>query len=187
MLLRLIWLFGLIVVGAAATLWFLNQRTIHQESPSSVTVDTPSVSFNDIEMIINSTDGKPQYKLFAPKYWLYDDEKRSEFESPNIEIFRKNGSKVFAKSLKGNTHDNNNIITLIGDVKINQPKSENDPYLLEVFTDKLTIFPKKQRATTDSNVIAKRERQVVKAKGMTIDLDTQTVHLHSNVIGRYDP
>ena len=119
MLLRLLWLCCLIIVGASATLWFLNQRPEHTELSTTTTSNTPSVSFNDIEMIINSTDGNPQYKLYAPKYWLYDDEKRSEFESPDIEIYRKNGSKVFATSLKGKTHDDNKIITLIGDVKSN--------------------------------------------------------------------
>ena len=187
MQLRLIWLCCLIIAGAAATLWFLNQRTSHIEITTQKYINTPSVSFNDIEMIINSTDGKPQYKLYAPKYWLYDDEKRSEFESPDIEIFRKNGSKVYANSLKGNTHDNNNIITLIGDVKIKQPKSEHDPYSLEVFTDKLTIFPKEQRATTDSFVTAKGGNQMVSATGMTLDIETRIVHMHSDVKGYYEP
>ncbi len=187
MSLRLIWLCCLIIVGAAATLWFLNQRTEYMELSTPPLSDRPSVSFNDIEMIINSSDGKPQYKLYAPKYWLYDDEKRSQFESPDIEIFRNNGSKVFAKSLKGNTQDDNKIINLVGDVVIRQPKSEDDPYLLEVFTDKLTIYPKKQRATTESPVTAKRGKQKLKAIGMTLDIDTQIVHLHNNVTGYYDP
>lgn len=187
MLLRLLWLCCLIIVGAAATLWFLNQRPEHTKLSTTTTPDTPSVSFNNIEMIINSANGKPQYKLYAPKYWLYDSEKRSEFESPDIEIYRNNGSKVFAKSSKGNTRDDNKIITLIGDVEIKQPKSLNDPYLLEVFTDKLTIYPKKQRATTDSVVTAKRGNQNLQATGMTLDLDTQIVHLHNNVTGHYDP
>lgn len=187
MQLRLIWLFCLIIVGATATLWFLNQRTSHIETSETVVTNTPSVSFNDIEIIINSADGKPQYKLFAPKYWVYDEENRSEFESPNIEIYRKNGNKVFAKSLKGNTQENNNIITLIGDVEIKQPKSHDDPYLLEVFTDELTIFTKQQRATTESSVLAKRGNQKIRAVGMTLDLDTQIVYLHNNVIGNYVP
>ena len=187
MKLRLIWLSCLIIVGAALTLWFFNQRTSHIETVTHESVNTPSVSFNDIEMIINSTDGTPQYKLYAPKYWLYDDEKRSEFASPNIEIFRSNGSKVYANSLKGKTQDNNKIITLIGDVKIKQPKSDNNPYSLEVITDKLTIFPKEQRATTDSFVTAKRGNQIVSAIGMTLDIETEIVHMHSDVKGYYEP
>ena len=187
MLLRLIWLCCLIVAGAGATLWFLNQRVSYTETSTGFLSDKPSVSFKDIEMIINSTAGDPQYKLSSPKYWLYDDEKRSEFELPDIEIYQNNGNKVFAKALKGNTSEGNDIITLIGNVEINHPQSEENAYALEVFTDSLTVFPKKQRATTDAEVIAKRGNQTIKAIGMTFDLDTQIVYLHSQVTGQHEP
>ncbi len=187
MLLRLIWLCCLIVVGATATLWFLNQRSSYVEISPAPLMDTPSISFNDIEMTINATNGSPQYKLYAPKYWLYDDEERSEFENPDIQIYRSDGSKVFAKALRGNTREDNNIITLVGNVEINQPESKNNPFRLEIFTDKLTVFPKKQSATTDSKVTAKQGDQIIKAKGMTLDLETEIVFLHSEVTGRYEP
>ena len=188
MLLRLVWICCLIIVGAATTLWFLNQRTSHTDAKAvAATSNTPSVSFDDIEMIINSSEGIPQYKLSAPKYWLYDAEERSEFDLPDIAIYRRNGSKIFAKALKGQTHDNNKVITLIGDVRINQPKSDNDPYLLRVMTDRLTVIPKEQRATTDAPVTAIRGSQKLTAIGMTLDLTTQILHLHNNVEGRYEP
>lgn len=187
MLLRLVWIGCLIVVGAASTLWFLNQRTHYTEAPTTATTNTPSVSFNGIQMIINSAEGAPQYKLSSPKYWLYHDEKRSEFELPDITIYRNNGSKIFAKALKGQTHDDNEVITLIGNVRIYQPKSGSEPHLLQIMTEKLTILPKQQRATTDSPVTAIRGPQMVTALGMTLDIDTQVLHLHSNVEGRYDP
>ncbi len=186
MLLRLVWLCCLIIVGATATLWFLNQRTSHIQVISAETSNTPSVSFSDIDMIINSAEGNPQYKLSAPIYWLYHEEQRSEFELPNIVIYRNNGSKIFANALKGQTHDNNRVITLIGDVRINQPKTESEPYMLKIMTVELTVFPKKQRATTDSPVTAIRGPQMVTASGMTLDLTSQILHLHSNVKGRYD-
>ena len=187
MLLRLIWICCLIIGGAAATLWVLNLRPSHTEFPSDVTPAMPSVSFDDIEMIINSTEGKPQYKLHAPKYWLYDKEKRSEFEFPDIAIYRKNGSKVFAKALKGQTHEDNKVITLIGDVRIKQPQSQSDPHLLEIFTEKLIVYPKEQRATTDVDILATRGNQRLQAVGMSLDLDTQILYLHNDVNGRYDP
>ena len=186
MLLRLVWLCCLIIVGATTTLWFINQRTSHIQVESAEISNTPSVSFSDIDMIINSAEGKPQYKLSAPLYWLYHEEQRSEFELPNIVIYRNNGNKIFANALKGQTHDDNNVITLIGDVKINQPKTESESYTLEILTDKLTVFPKDQRATTDAPVTAIRGPQMVTALGMTLDLNNQVLHLHNNVKGRYD-
>jgi len=187
MLLRLVWIGCLIVVGAASTLWFLNQRASYTETTATAITDTPSVSFNDIEMIINSAEGVPQYKLSSPRYWLYHDEKRSEFELPDITIYRNNGSKIFAKALKGQTHGDNEVITLIGDVRIHQPKSKSVPHPLKIMTERLTVFLRQQRATTDSPVTVIHGSQMVTALGMTLDLDTQVLHLHNNVVGRYDP
>ena len=187
MLFRLVWIGCLIVVGAVMTLWFLNQRTSHTEVSHTTTSNKPSVSFNDIEMIINSSEGAPQYRLSAPKYWLYHDEERSEFDLPDIVIYGNNDSKIFAKALKGEAHNYNNVITLIGEVKVNQPKSESEPYILNIMTDKLTVFPKQQRATTDSPVTAIRGPQMMTALGMTLYLNTQVLHLHNNVKVLYAP
>ena len=185
---RLVWIFCLIVVSAAVTLSFLNQRSSHVETitPSSAN-NTPTVSFENIDMVINSPDGMPQYKLSAPKYWLYHQEQRSEFDSPNIVIYNENGSKIYATSAKGQTHDENNVITLIGDVKIEQPSTATEPYPLNIFTDKLTVSQKQQQVTTDLPVTATRGSQKVTALGMTLNLNNKILHLHSNVKGQYDP
>jgi len=191
MLLRLVWICCLIVVGAAATLWFLNQYATHTETTaattSNVPSNTPSTKFSNIKMIINSAQGTPQYKLSSPEYWLYHEEQRAELTLPDITIYSDNGGKIFATALKGRTHDGNNIITLIDNVKINQPISENNPYFSKIITDRLTVFPESQRATTNSAVTAIRKSHIVKASGMTLDLNTQVLHLHGDVEGYYEP
>ena len=187
MLVRLGWICCLITVGAIAPLGFLNQREYRTEVITAEFSNTPSVSFNDVEMIVNSSQGNPEYKLSAPAYWLYHDERRSEFELPEILIYRSDGSKIFARALKGQAYDGNNTITLIGNVKVNQPKTGSGPYISKISTDRLTVFPEKQRVVTDSPVTAIRGSQIVTALGMTLDLDTQVLHLHSDVVGRYAP
>lgn len=185
---RLVWIFCLIVVGAALTLSFLNQRHSHIEKPQiSANNNTPSVNFENIDMIINSPTGQPQYKVAAPKYWLYDKEQRSEFDSPDIIIFNENGSKIFASAEKGETQDENDVITLIGNVKINQPGSEAEPSSLSISTDRLTVSQKKQQVTTDLPVTATRDTQKITAVGMTLNLSDKTLYLHSNVKGQYVP
>ena len=185
---RLVWIFCLIVVGAALTLSFLNQRHHHIEKPvASTDNSTPSVSFENIDMVINSPSGQPQYKVTAPKYWLFDKEQRSEFNSPEIIIFNENGSKIFASSDKGETHDENDVITLVGNVKINQPSSKAEPSSLSISTDRLSVSQKKQQVTTDLPVTATRDSQKITAIGMTLHLTDKTLHLHSNVKGQYAP
>ena len=185
---RLVWIFCLIVVGAALTLSFLNQRHDYIEKPvSNVNNNTPSVSFENIDMVINSPSGQPQYKVTAPKYWLYDKEQRSEFNSPDIIIFNENGSKIFASSEKGETQDENDVITLIGNVKIKQPSSEAEPSSLSITTDRLTVSQKNQQVTTDLPVTAIRDTQKITAVGMTLNLIDKTLYLHSNVKGQYAP
>jgi len=188
MSLRLIWIFCLIAVGAGLTLTFFNQREkdVALAAPPNYK-NTPTVSFDNIEMTINSPAGLPQYELSSPKYWLYHQEQRSEFDSPDIVIYNKNGSKIFATSEKGTTHDDNDVITLIGNVEIEQPSSNIEPEPLNIFTEKLTVSQKKQQVTTTLPVTAIRGAQKVTALGMTLSLDNKVVRFHSNVKGLYNP
>lgn len=188
MSLRLIWIFCLIAAGAALTLSFMDQRNNHTEASSpTATSNTPSVSFENIEMIVNSDAGQPKYELSAPKYWLYNQEQRSEFESPDIVIHNENGTKLYATSNKGETRDDNDVITLMGDVKIKQPSTEIEPESLNIFTEKLTVSQKTQLVTTDLPVIAIRGSEKVTAQGMTLHLNDEILHLHNDVKAQYNP
>ena len=188
MSLRLIWIFCLIAAGAALTLSFMDLRNNYSETSSpTILNNTPSVSFENIEMIINSPSGQPQYELSAPKYWLYNQEQRSEFESPDIVIHNENGTKLYATSEKGETHDENDVLTLIGDVKIKQPSTDIEPEALNIFTEKLTISQKTQLVTTDLPVLAIRGSEKVTAHGMTLHLNDEILHLHNNVKAQYNP
>ena len=185
---RLLWIFCLIIVGGVLTLSFLNQRVTRIDNlMPQLSSNTPTVSFENIKMIINSPAGQPQYELSAPKYWLYHDEQRSEFTSPNIVIYKKDGSKIFATSEKGQTHDENDVITLIGDVKIEQPSTTAEPTPLNIYTEKIMVSQKKQQVTTDLPVTATRGSQKITALGMTYNLNDKMLHLHSNVKGQYNP
>jgi lipopolysaccharide export system protein LptC len=185
---RLVWIFLLIFFGAALTLVFLNQRDRQTENitPSPDT-NTPTVSFENIDMVINSPAGQPQYKLTAPKYWLFHDQQKSQFTSPNIIIYNENGSKIFASSIKGETHNDNQVITLIGDVKIEQPSTSVEPIPLNIYTEKLTVSQKEQQVTTNLPVTATRGTQKITAEGMTLNLNSKILHLHSKVKGQYNP
>ena len=184
---RLIWIFCLIVAGGILTLTFFNQREHTLETATTIETNKPTVSFENIDMIINSPNGQPQYRLAAPKYWLYHEQQTSEFDSPEIIIFNDNGSKIFATSLKGHTQNNNDLITLIGDVEVKQPASKEESYPLNITTDKLTVSQSLQKVTTDLPVTATRGSQKITALGMTMNLNSKVLELHSDVKGRYDP
>lgn len=187
--LRLVWITCLIIISTAAALWLQNQRKQYtpNETQSAANKEPASVLFKDIEMTINTVAGTPQYKLSAPIYKHYQEEQRGEFEHPDIVIFSASGKLVFAQSEKGETRQNNSVITLLGNVEVKRPQdAENtNSYELEINTDKLVVFPKQQRATTDAKVSATRGPSTVTALGMTIDLATEILHLHNNVQGHY--
>ncbi len=184
---RIIWIFCLIIAGGVLTLFFFNQRENYAEAPMAVSSDKPTVSFENINMVINSPLGQPQYKLSAPKYWLYHHEQMSEFDSPNIIIYNSEGSKIYATSKKGETYNENDVITLIGEVEIQQAPTDEEPYPLNIFTDRLTVSQSQQQVTTDLPVTATRGSQKITALGMTLNLNNKILHLHNNVKGRYDP
>ena len=185
---RLIWIGCLIILGAVAALWFLSQRDtpveVNHTGPSP---NTPSVSFDSVEMVINAPDGKPKYKVLAARYQLYETEKRSQFDLPNITLYDDEGSQIHAQALQGEAHDNSSVITLTGNVRINQAHPGNGSHPLVIATERLVVFPEKQRATTDSTITAMRGSEMFSAQGMSLDLKKEVLYLHSNVEGVYQP
>ncbi|MEM7400749.1 MAG: LPS export ABC transporter periplasmic protein LptC [Pseudomonadota bacterium] len=184
---RLIWIFCLIVAGGILTLTFFNQREHTNETTTISETNKPTVSFQNIDMIINSPIGLPQYRLAAPKYWLYHEQQTSEFESPDIIIFNDNGSKIYATSEKGHTKDDNDVITLIGNVEVKQPASTEEPDPLSIYTNELTVSQSLQQVKSDLPVVAIRGSQKITALGMTLNLNNKVLELHSDVKGIYDP
>ena len=146
------------------TLWLVSRQQVSYPEAASTTtpnaLTAPSTSFSDIEIIVNSPKGTPQYKLSAPTYRLYPEQRRAEFELPNITVYPDNGGKISVTSLQGQTHDDNDRITLVGNVRINQLAAEDDPHRhwFEITTDK-----------------------------MMLDLNTQVLYLYGNVEGHYEP
>ena len=185
---RLIWIGCLIILGAATALWFLSQRDAPVEvSRTGTPPGTPSVSFDSVEMVINAPDGKPRYKVLAAKYQLHETEQRSQFDLPSITLYDNEGSQIHVQALQGEAHDDSSVITLTGNVRINQAQPDNGPHPLVITTERLVVFPEKQRATTDSTITAMRGPEMFSAQGMSLDLKKEVLYLHSNVEGVYQP
>lgn len=185
---RLVWIGCLIILGSAAALWFLSQRDAPVEvSHADTAPDTPSVSFDGVEMVINAANGKPQYKLLAARYQLYETENRSQFDLPSITLYDNEGRQIHAQALQGETQDDSSVITLTGSVRINQAQPGNDSHPLVITTERLIVFPEKQRATTDSTIMATRGAEMFSAQGMSLDLKKEVLYLHSDVEGVYQP
>ncbi len=146
------------------TLWLLSRQHVDYSDITTPTrpeaFATPSTIFKDVEVIVNSAKGTPQYILSAPAYWLYPEQRRTEFELPNITIHPDNGGKISATALRGQTHNDDDRLTLVGNVRINQAAVAEDPhrYWFEVTAD-----------------------------NMTLSLNTRVIHLHGNVEGYYAP
>ena len=80
----------------------------------------------------------------------------------------------------------NEQIALEGNVVVTQPATENQS-AIKLTTNYLTLHPKKQLADTNSKVTAISDSQTITAKGMTLDLNSETLNFHSNVVGKYVP
>ena len=146
------------------TLWLLNRQHVDYADIAPPTrpeaAAIPSTIFKDVEITVNSARGTPHYILSAPAYWLYPEQRRTEFELPNITIHPKNGGKISATALRGQTHNDDERLTLIGNVRIHQAAVAEDPhpYWFEVTADR-----------------------------MTLSLNTRIIRLHGNVEGYYAP
>lgn len=177
-----VWLtFMIILIVVACTLLMLKWRNILnlQESNKIHKV----AYFSDINYQEFNNNGQIKNHYFATEATVYSD-KTSQFVKPNFLIYTENRVPWKTTSDRGNSSDNNQTIHLIGNVKMHQLATPNNPET-RIDTASLWIYPKKSLATTKRFVSVRRPDMHVSGIGMRADLKNNQFQFFADTRGQY--
>jgi lipopolysaccharide export system protein LptC len=162
-------------------------RQLIQEPTTQITLGNTSPDAYMLNVVYMQTNdqGFREVVMRSPHVTHYNEHNTSDFQMPNIIIFNKRQNWLITAQT-GHSVNGTEIVYLNDNVQIHQQPTDNSPTTL-FKTAKLTIFPKRNRVSTEQSVLIEQPGVTITGKGLKGDLTTGNIKLLSNTRGRYDP
>ncbi|HEY6529987.1 MAG TPA: LPS export ABC transporter periplasmic protein LptC [Cellvibrionaceae bacterium] len=177
----------------AAAIWFSRSS-----SPGLLPESTPQVNQPNSYALLQSTqskhynhEGKLAYsykaasmEYFRPAISPTHEQDYSLVQLPQLTFFGE-GLPWFINAKEGKITDQGDTLEVWGDVRVWQVNAEGKQTLLT--TQSLKIKPRMQEISTLDAVAIQGPTGSMGAQGLTVNLDTQILKLHSRVKGTHAP
>jgi len=179
---KVVYIAFFIVVIVLVALYLFNQTKINPKANNNN--QTTTIMMYNVKALQFNKKGKVERKVIAPK--LQHDNKTATniLYLPVINVIHNNKPWKITAKLATSLNNNEKII-LEDNVKINQ--FESGKIVSTLLTKKLFYYPKTQQVETDADITYISQGMTINSKGMTADLNNETVELTSNARGIYVP
>ncbi len=186
MTLRLLMLVALIGSAIALTDWLQDLREELQRAPTAGPPDAPDYAFHRVLLTVMGLDGRPRYRIRAPRMAHFPVTQSSLLLTPTMWFFRNEGPPLKMRARRARVFADGKRIWLPGEVHImRRPYAERPRMTID--TRDVIVFPKPKKARTKARVVAASGIQRLEGVGMMLDLAAGTLNLQSRVRGTYDP
>ncbi len=170
------------MVLAIMTTLLYRTQTVNFIAPN----DLPDSYMEQVNAVIIDKEGNPSIKIETPRMLHFTKNDTSELIEPQLTIYRQSpepwlvGAK-YARALNGIEH------VIFWENVIMQHAADNKNPQTMIKTPKLVLYPLDQKATTDEFITLMQPNIVIKATGMTADLNAGSVKLLKEARGEYVP
>ncbi|MFN3235015.1 MAG: LPS export ABC transporter periplasmic protein LptC [Gammaproteobacteria bacterium] len=164
-------------------LWFTGKTAPTHNKQSPYATDA---FMSQVEIKQFSTTGQVKYHMTTPQLNHIPHQNSTHMQTPHFAIYDANGTAWLITADDGQATNGNDVIHLKGHVRIHHDATKNDKETT-LLTTEATYFPEKHFAQTDKNIKMLQPGTILKAKGMTADMNKSTIKLLSNVQGEYTP
>lgn len=179
--LTLLFLFA-IVISIVAIKQFMTDSTQSYSQKEDQRPDTYLIKANYLS---TNEAGDCNFKMSSVKVLHYQYKDSALITKPHIIVFN-NAHQWVINSDIGKSVNRAETFYLENNVRVKQLASKNNPETL-LMTEALTVFPKKNLATSDRFVTIEQPGLKINAIGLRGNLDTGSIELLSNTRGKYDP
>lgn len=175
-------LFLMLLSGALLSGWAVWK---HRNPPAkAVTADSrPDYVLHDFELVALDGEGKESFTLRAPELQRRPGDDSMSLATPIFLVPNGEGNYWEIRAEKGWVSGDQQEIRLIDAVKANSPIEDLRP--ITVNTDRLNVFPRENRAATDSVVTIVQPGSILRGRGFAVSTTTKRYELRSEVKSRY--
>jgi lipopolysaccharide export system protein LptC len=172
----------LLLAGALVSGWAV--WTYRRPPPQITTAkDRPDYVLRDFELTALNGEGKESFTLRAPSLERRPDDDTMSLATPVFQVPDGTGKYWDIRSKEGWVSADQNEIRLIGEVKANSPADDLRPITMN--TDRLNVFPRQNRASTDTVVTIVQPGSILRGRGFAVSTTTKRYQLRSEVKSRY--
>jgi lipopolysaccharide export system protein LptC len=186
MMLRLLALGVLIGIAVGLTEWLQDLQEELERTPPERARAAPDFTFENIVLTVMGIDGKPRYRIRAPRMVHYPPGHSARIASPHLWFYAEDGPPIELRAQRARVDATGEPVWLLGGVDIRRPAYARRASL-EVQTRDVKVLPEANRALTEAPVAATRGEQRMAGVGMALDLAVGTLDLLSRVRGTYVP
>lgn len=176
----------LVLMMALITFW-INQ-TVQEQGPriDGSNRHDPDYRLHNFVTTQSDVNGKLRYVLAAAEMTHFPDDDTTVLQRPKFTQFAVNKPYTQIQGLRGYVSSDGETVEFVDNVKVVR-QATADKGQMELLTEKLTIEPSKDLATTQSPVtIIQAPKTKVTAVGMVFDKKNQTMTLLNNVRVHYE-
>ncbi len=179
-LLTFIFLIGLVLSLMA----FLS----YQRNTTSIIAndDMPDAYMENVNAVIIDKTGNPSLKIVTPRVLHFSKNDTSEFIDPHLTLYRQSPEPWYIAAKFGRALNGINHVIFWDEVTMHHAADMQNPNTL-IKTPKLTVNPKEQTAATDELITLIQPNLIIRAIGMSADLNAGNVKLLKEARGEYVP
>jgi len=180
--------FPLVLAVLLALLTFWINQTVEQQGPKIDGSNRHDPDYTMHNFVTTQTDatGKLSYILAATEMLHYPDDDSTVLQRPRFTHYTLDKPYTQIEGLRGYVSSNGEQVTLVKNVKVVRQAFEGKGEM-QVLTEKLVIFPKKDLVQTYAPVkITQAPKTVITGVGMIYDKKAQTVTLLNRVKVHYE-
>ncbi len=181
-------LFPLILAAFMAFITFWINKTVEQQGPKTDGSNRHDTDYMMENFVTTQTDeaGNLRYTLAAAKMTHYPDDDSTVLQQPKFTQYATDKPYTQIEGNHANVSSDGEEIEVVKDVVVVR-EATADKGEMQVFTDKLTIFPKQDLVKTDRPVVIKQApKTVIHATGMIYDKRKKTIQLLKKVRAHYE-
>jgi lipopolysaccharide export system protein LptC len=171
-----------LLAGALVSGWAVWK---HRSPPPQIATasDRPDYVLRDFELTSLNKEGKESFTLRAPSLERRPNDDTMSMATPVFQVPDGTGKYWDIRSKQGWVSADQNEIRLIGEVKANSPADDLRPITMN--TERLSVFPRRNRASTDAVVTIVQPGSILRGRGFAVSTATKRYVFRSEVRSRY--
>lgn len=177
----------LLALLASGTVWFFSQQPDNLSSPLSPQHAAVADTFmENFTTRVLDAQGKTRYQLSAAYMAHYPHDDHTEVLAPLLTMYRPDNQHWEFKAESGLLENGTDLITLQGQVFMQEHTPAGPDNSIHVVTSDLRIVPARSYAETDAYARIKQGASQMEATGLQADLASNHLQLLSQVRGIYE-